>query len=738
MPGLLRHAAAVLRVRRSFVGSVAACICIEAFSVQAHAQVACDDVASAPSATIEQLVRAADCHQAAGQALRALDALDAALRLASDGDTENAAATITIHARLGQVHAALGDYAAAIGALERGIEIAAASQRAADAAPLLNDLGRAYMANDEPRLGLAAFADSRELAATDSLRLTATLNLARARSEAGSGENLLPELEDLGSAARTLEDPTAKASILLALAELHRDLAGSSAARERHSLLAQDSAERALEITRALDDPRLLSHAYGELGAAYELRGEPTRALTATRQAVLVAQTAVANDSLYRWEWQAGRLLRRLGNASEALRSYRAAIDTLGKTRGWIATSRRGFQEDVLPLYEEYADLMLAGTRGLSAEDAAGALREVQQTLEQLRVAEVRNYFENQCALPAVSDPSRAQGDDALVIYPMLFADRAELLVNARGRLYQFTADVGLAELTNEIRLLRQAIESVELGDEYLAPAQRLYRWLIEPLEPVLAEAAPTTLVIVPDGPLRTIPLSVLHDGERFLVERYALATTPGLSLVGVATAEPITRVLLNGITAPVQGFPGLPFVAEELQSIESTFPSRTYSDEAFVTATLEREIVAGGYSIVHMATHARFEADYRRSFLLAFDDVITMDRLEDVMGSQRFTDRPVDLLVLSACQTAVGDERAALGLAGVAVKAGARSALASLWFINDESTALLVAEFYRQLAQPSNDKADALRGAQLALLNDERYRHPAYWAPFLMIGNWR
>jgi CHAT domain-containing protein len=93
---------------------------------------------------------------------------------------------------------------------------------------------------------------------------------------------------------------------------------------------------------------------------------------------------------------------------------------------------------------------------------------------------------------------------------------------------------------------------------------------------------------------------------------------------------------------------------------------------------------------------------------------------------------------VLSACQTAVGDERAALGLAGVAVKAGARSALASLWFINDESTALLVAEFYRQLALPANDKADALRGAQLTLLNDERYRHPAYWAPFLLIGNWR
>ena len=195
--------------------------------------------------------------------------------------------------------------------------------------------------------------------------------------------------------------------------------------------------------------------------------------------------------------------------------------------------------------------------------------------------------------------------------------------------------------------------------------------------------------------------------------------------------------MLVGGLIAPTRGFAGLPFVAEELRSIEQTFPARVYADDAFVTATLEREILAGGYSVVHMATHAQFESDYRRSFLLAYDDVITMDDLEDVMGSQRFSANPVDLLVLSACQTAAGDERAALGLAGVAVKAGARSALASLWSIGDESTARLIAEFYRQLGD-GNGKAAALRGAQLLLRNDERYAHPAYWAPFLMIGDWR
>jgi len=253
----------------------------------------------------------------------------------------------------------------------------------------------------------------------------------------------------------------------------------------------------------------------------------------------------------------------------------------------------------------------------------------------------------------------------------------------------------------------------------------------------VLEEAAPSTLVVVPDGALRTVPFAVLHDGERFLVERYALATTPALSLIGAVNLEPVSRVLVNGLSQPVQGFAALPFVTQELDSIAATMPSRVYADESFVTATLEREILAGGYSIVHMATHAQFEADYRRSFLLTYDDVITLDELEDVMGSQRFTDQPIDLLVLSACQTAVGDERAALGLAGVAVKAGARSALASLWHINDESTALLVAEFYRQLAA-SQGRAAALRGAQLRLLNEPRFAHPAFWAPFLMIGDWR
>lgn len=727
--------------------------------------------AASPPATVPDHLAAADCYLRSGQTVRALDELRVARGLASGNS--RVAETVAIEGRLGKVYAALGDYQRALDSLVRGSEAAAQAGVPETAASLLNDLGGVYMALDEPQQGLAAFADAARLAGSSpELALTARVNLARALDETGAAADLPARLDELKTGALQLDDGAAKASILLSLAELYRgygerglppagpsgaqpfasrfaggqDLGAQALAPQARApqslapqaVAAHDLAEQALAIASGLGDPRLVSQAYGELGLAFADLGRPDEALEALREAVLVAQRSGTADSLYRWEWQSGRLLRARGRNDDALAAYRSAIGTLAATQATLVTSRRGFEKDILPLYEEYADLMLASTRGRGPAEVAAALGDVQQALEKLRVAEVRNYFENECAVPEVFDPTQGQPRGVVVIYPVLFADRVELLVSTGKELRQFTSNVTLAQLTEQTRALRESIEDSRSGDAYLEPARRLYDWLIRPLESVLESASPDTLVFVPDGVLRTIPLAVLHDGQRFLVERYALATTPALSLIGVVITAPVPRVLASGITEPVQGFPGLPFVASELDRVEQTFPARVYRDRAFRTDTLEREIVQGGYSIVHMATHAEFEADFRRSFLLTYDNVITMDELEDIVGSQRYTDRPVDLLVLSACQTAAGDDRAALGLAGVAVKAGARSALASLWLINDESTAELISEFYRQLADGRSSKAAALRGAQLLLMNDEKYRHPAYWAPFLLIGDWR
>ena len=237
---------------------------------------------------------------------------------------------------------------------------------------------------------------------------------------------------------------------------------------------------------------------------------------------------------------------------------------------------------------------------------------------------------------------------------------------------------------------------------------------------------------------MRTVPLAALHDGQGFLISRYAIATTPGLTLTDL---HPIPRQkirpLLNGLTEAVQGFPPLSYVHGELDAIHAAYGGTVLENEDFDLAAVQRELRETPYSIVHIASHGEFAGDVRNTFLLTFDGKLTLDRLERFMALSQYRDQPVELLTLSACQTAAGDDRAALGLAGVAVKAGARSALATLWFINDQASSLLVKEFYRQLQNPDLSKAKALQRAQVRLLADQRYQHPGYWSPFLLIGNW-
>jgi CHAT domain-containing protein len=194
--------------------------------------------------------------------------------------------------------------------------------------------------------------------------------------------------------------------------------------------------------------------------------------------------------------------------------------------------------------------------------------------------------------------------------------------------------------------------------------------------------------------------------------------------------------MLLSGLSKGVQSFPPLPFVNEEIDALHKLTGGRVLRDAEFRQRDLERELARQPYSVVHIASHGQFDADPKKSFLLTFDGKLDMDALERDMKLTRFREDPVELLTLSACRTAAGDDRAALGLAGVAVKAGARSALATLWFVNDQASSALVVDFYHRIAA-GESKVSALQAAQQRLLADPRFRHPSYWAPFLLIGNW-
>jgi CHAT domain-containing protein len=177
--------------------------------------------------------------------------------------------------------------------------------------------------------------------------------------------------------------------------------------------------------------------------------------------------------------------------------------------------------------------------------------------------------------------------------------------------------------------------------------------------------------------------------------------------------------------------------VAAELDALRKLFDSTTLVDQDFLVSNLEKKLKDEQFTIVHVASHGQFDSDVQKTFLLTFDDKMTMDRLDQLVGVFKYRDDPLELLTLSACETAAGDDRAALGLAGVAIKAGARSAVATLWQVNDEVSADLVVDFYRQLRDPSTSRALALQRAQLKVLGDPRYDHPGFWAPFLLINNW-
>jgi len=196
--------------------------------------------------------------------------------------------------------------------------------------------------------------------------------------------------------------------------------------------------------------------------------------------------------------------------------------------------------------------------------------------------------------------------------------------------------------------------------------------------------------------------------------------------------------IFLGGISESVQDFSPLPSVTAELRDIKEIMTGRILlQDKEYTLENLTKQFKNNEYTIVHLATHGVFGGSPEESFVLTYDDKMTMNHLEELISYSRFRENPVQLLTLSACQTGLGDERAALGLGGVAVKAGVRSAVATLWYVDDEATSLVIREFYRQLKTPGLSKAKALQNAQKKLISQLRFRHPAYWGPFLLIGNW-
>lgn len=690
---------------------------------------------------IDALLQQADAYRASGQSRNALAALRAAQPLAESlGDPARRAVVL---GELGETLRLTGASEDARRMLESSVALARQANAPRIAATSLNHLGNLAAGQGDDRVARTAYEDSLTLArqVQDGPLIVAVL-INNARQAARDGENRRAGTL-LAEAARLL--PTLPASHdkvyhLLAIGQLRRTLPGASAPQQTQSL--QDFTA-AVAMARTLNDQPGLSYALGYQARLQQDEGHPAEALMLYRQAAFVAQQADTPELLYRWQWQIGRLLKTQGDRDGAILAYRQAVANLQSIRqdlipAW-ASETASFQASVGDAFLELADLLLQRAAGQPPAAREADLRAARDTMEALKTAEVHDYFRDECvtALQSRTVALERPPPRTAVLYPILLPDRLELLLNTADDIQQVTVRVDRDAFTDTVHEFRRTLEK-RTSREYLPLAQRLHGWLIGPLQGKLDARRIETLVIVPDEPLRTVPLAALHNGQGFLISRYAIATTPGLTLTDL---HPIPRQkirpLLNGLTEAVQGFPPLSYVQGELDAIHAAYGGTVLENENFDLAAVQRELRETPYSIVHIASHGEFAGDVRNTFLLTFDGKLTLDRLERFMALSQYRDQPVELLTLSACQTAAGDDRAALGLAGVAVKAGARSALATLWFINDQASSLLVTEFYRQLRNPDLSKAKALQRAQVRLLADQRYQHPGYWSPFLLIGNW-
>jgi CHAT domain-containing protein len=355
-------------------------------------------------------------------------------------------------------------------------------------------------------------------------------------------------------------------------------------------------------------------------------------------------------------------------------------------------------------------------------------------------------------------------GNRSAIFYAIVRPDQLDLiLITASKTVHRTVREANRQAILDTVRNLRSEITNPRKRKttSYLASAQKLYQWLIKPLETELQNQKIDTLLFNLDAGLKALPIAVLHDGNQFIVEKYSISLIPSISLTDTRYESLANaRLLAMGASVFADKSP-LPGVSTELQNITAEWPGKSFLNQDFTLNNLRSQRAATASRIIHLATHGEFSAGPNNSYIQLWDTKLLLSQIRQL----GWNNPPVELLVLSACRTALGDEQAELGFAGFAVQAGVKSVLASLWYVSDEGSLALMTDFYSQL-RTANIKSEALRQTQIAMIRGEvnvesgqlrglnfvesgvkvppppansenrSLSHPFYWSGFTMIGS--
>ncbi len=517
----------------------------------------------------------------------------------------------------------------------------------------------------------------------------------------------------------------------VARASLAESLLRAAALNPSFANLSRTNADEVLKNAEAKGDMRSASRAYGVKGLLLKKAGQNRDAITELGKAASAAQSVGASDLAYKWDAELAKLSEFEGNRSKAIGFYKSSIDNLQQIRSGILQLnpqvQYEFRDRVEPIYREYIGLLL--------DQDSPDLKEVIRVNDKLKVGELENYLQcNLTKLTSLLDLPPESSADA-TMYIIRIPNRYAVIVRKKdGSLKHRIIDADSVD--KNLKILKQNLQSdsTEGLDKrlYQKLFGNLYQVLFKPVEAFLPPSG--TLVMTVDSQIQSIPWSILFDGQQYLMQKYSIAYSLGSEALPPKRLEPSKlKALVAGLSEQTDQieFPALPSVAKEVKEIQTQIKSTTLLNREFTEVALLKR--GQQNSVIHLASHVEFSSDPNSTFILGWNQRIKLSNLSGLANTRGTS--PLELLVLSACQTAKGDDRATLGIAGTLVQSGARSTLATLWLVDDDSQAILMQEFYKALTH-GKSKAEALRSAQIALLDSESYSNPYYWGSAVLVGS--
>ena len=700
--------------------------------------------------------------------------------------------------------------------------VAPASDAATDAATALTQ-GNEAQARKDTQTARQQYQRAQQLAGNSTpVGLRAGLNLIRIGSAEGKLQRLLAIYDQIANSSASQTD----ASLYLNVGHQAASLGNAGMA------LAWRSLDKARALSAGQPGLRPQLEALDGLAQLYEAQQRYPEALLLSQQALmpLRADTQRQNGDLHvALEWRQGRIYRALGQNAPSLGAYQRAVTQLEILRPDVpiedGEGRSSYRTLFEPVYLGLVDGLLKAVDTLPQSQHAALLRQARDAVELVKQTELQDYLGDRCVVDAVKGGSATViPPRTAVLYPIMFPDRLELLLETALGLTRFTTPIAGPDLQRTADLLVRELRSQ--GGNYEAHARQLYDWVLRPLDAAIASGDIETLVVIPDASLRTVPLGALHDGTRFAIEKYAITTATGLSmtnttaplrqsmtalvagassfggvvdkistrqanaLLGTASTLAVSSAAsassaiaamsarpggsnaravramgligarnlivsaalvsqstnLNDIKSDIKGENqneslksalALPGVTKEMLALQAILPGTRLMDAGFTLDAFRQAATAGHYRIVHVASHGVFGGSADSSYILAYDDLLTLDDLQKILSGEQFQKRPIEILSLSACETAAGNDRAPLGISGAAMKARAKSVLGTLWPVDDEAAVTVMTQFYTGVAQQGQTKARALQQSQVHLIRHPQMAHPFFWAPFALIGNW-